>query len=335
MKRHTEAMTVRARASTSTTTRVGDGGRRRGGGGGRARVVASSANTRAARVVVEVFWDVDTLCPSEGCEREVARRLTRAASAFGDVRRCRAFANEETMSRISLERAVGVETTVVDASGMGDDVDDALAAAAAAFAREGAETTGAETTGAETSAFRFSTRRRRRAMEMEAVASEEAETEATREAARWSARAKDARSALPSAYARDETVEAIVRGRSRVAVIVTSDNDMTTVMDYLSSHGVAVVVIGNFANVPRAAGGMKTKTAKTQAKSMGTSGMTKEYWEVVKRECEKRELSRLKLLQSCDGALLFDPNRTFDDVAGEIVGVWFPARGSGVGRWYG
>ena len=30
------------------------------------------------------------------------------------------------MSRISLERAVGVETTVVDASGMGDDVDDAL-----------------------------------------------------------------------------------------------------------------------------------------------------------------------------------------------------------------
>ena len=326
MKRHIEAMTARARASTSTTTRVGDGGRRRGGGGGRARVVASSS----ARVVVEVFWDVDNLCPSEGCEREVARRLTRAASAFGDVRRCRAFANEETMSRISLERAVGVETTVVDASGMGDDVDDALAAAAAAFAREGAETTGAET-----GAFRFSTRRRRRAMEMEAVASEEAETEATREAARWSARARDARSALPSAYARDETVEAIVRGRSRVAVIVTSDNDMTTVMDYLSSHGVAVVVIGNFANVPRAAGGMKTKTAKTRVKSMGTSGMTKEYWEVVKRECEKRELSRLKLLQSCDGALLFDPNRTFDDVAGEIVGVWFPARGSGVGRWYG
>ncbi len=326
MKRHIEAMTARARASTSTTTRVGDGGRRRRGGGGRARVVASSS----ARVVVEVFWDVDNLCPSDGCEREVARRLTRAASAFGDVRRCRAFANEETMSRISLERAVGVETTVVDASGMGDDVDDALAAAAAAFAREGAETTGAET-----GAFRFSTRRRRRAMEMEAVASEEAETEATREAARWSARARDARSALPSAYARDETVEAIVRGRSRVAVIVTSDNDMTTVMDYLSSHGVAVVVIGNFANVPRAAGGMKTKTAKTRVKSMGTSGMTKEYWEVVKRECEKRELSRLKLLQSCDGALLFDPNRTFDDVAGEIVGVWFPARGSGVGRWYG
>ena len=326
MKRHIEAMTARARASTSTTTRVGDGGRRRRGGGGRARVVASSS----ARVVVEVFWDVDNLCPSEGCEREVARRLTRAASAFGDVRRCRAFANEETMSRISLERAVGVETTVVDASGMGDDVDDALAAAAAAFAREGAETTGAET-----GAFRFSTRRRRRAMEMEAVASEEAETEATREAARWSARARDARSALPSAYARDETVEAIVRGRSRVAVIVTSDNDMTTVMDYLSSHGVAVVVIGNFANVPRAAGGMKTKTAKTRVKSMGTSGMTKEYWEVVKRECEKRELSRLKLLQSCDGALLFDPNRTFDDVAGEIVGVWFPARGSGIGRWYG
>ena len=326
MKRHTEALTVRARASTSTTTRVGDGGRRRRGGGGRARVVASSS----ARVVVEVFWDVDNLCPSDGCEREVARRLTRAASAFGDVRRCRAFANEETMSRISLERAVGVETTVVDASGMGDDVDDALAAAAAAFAREGAETRGAET-----SAFRFSTRRRRRAMEMEAVASEEAETEATREAARWSARARDARSALPSAYARDETVEAIVRGRSRVAVIVTSDNDMTTVMDYLSSHGVAVVVIGNFANVPRAAGGMKTKTAKTRVKSMGTSGMTKEYWEVVKRECEKRELSRLKLLQSCDGALLFDPNRTFDDVAGEIVGVWFPARGSGIGRWYG
>ncbi len=319
-------MTARARASTSTTTRVGDGGRRRRGGGGRARVVASSS----ARVVVEVFWDVDNLCPSDGCEREVARRLTRAASAFGDVRRCRAFANEETMSRISLERAVGVETTVVDASGMGDDVDDALAAAAAAFAREGAETTGAET-----GAFRFSTRRRRRAMEMEAVASEEAETEATREAARWSARARDARSALPSAYARDETVEAIVRGRSRVAVIVTSDNDMTTVMDYLSSHGVAVVVIGNFANVPRAAGGMKTKTAKTRVKSMGTSGMTKEYWEVVKRECEKRELSRLKLLQSCDGALLFDPNRTFDDVAGEIVGVWFPARGSGIGRWYG
>ena len=319
-------MTARARASTSTTTRVGDGGRRRRGGGGRARVVASSS----ARVVVEVFWDVDNLCPSDGCEREVARRLTRAASAFGDVRRCRAFANEETMSRISLERAVGVETTVVDASGMGDDVDDALAAAAAAFAREGAETTGAET-----GAFRFSTRRRRRAMEMEAVASEEAETEATREAARWSARARDARSALPSAYTRDETVEAIVRGRSRVAVIVTSDNDMTTVMDYLSSHGVAVVVIGNFANVPRAAGGMKTKTAKTRVKSMGTSGMTKEYWEVVKRECEKRELSRLKLLQSCDGALLFDPNRTFDDVAGEIVGVWFPARGSGIGRWYG
>jgi hypothetical protein len=326
VKRHIEAMTARARASTSTTTRVGDGGRRRRGGGGRARVVASSS----ARVVVEVFWDVDNLCPSDGCEREVARRLTRAASAFGDVRRCRAFANEETMSRISLERAVGVETTVVDASGMGDDVDDALAAAAAAFAREGAETTGAET-----GAFRFSTRRRRRAMEMEAVASEEAETEATREAARWSARARDARSALPSAYARDETVEAIVRGRSRVAVIVTSDNDMTTVMDYLSSHGVAVVVIGNFANVPRAAGGMKTKTAKTRVKSMGTSGMTKEYWEVVKRECEKRELSRLKLLQSCDGALLFDPNRTFDDVAGEIVGVWFPARGSGIGRWYG
>ncbi len=325
MKRHTEAMTVRARASTSTTTRVGDGGRRRGGGGGRARVVASSARMRAARVVVEVFWDVDNLCPSEGCEREVARRLTRAASAFGDVRRARAFANEETMLRISLERAVGVETTVVDASGMGDDVDDALAAAAAAFARAGAET----------SAFRFSTRRRRRAIEMEAVASEEAETEATREAARWSARARDARSALPSAYARDETVEAIVRGRSRVAVIVTSDNDMTTVMDYLSSHGVAVVVIGNFANVPRAAGGMKTKTAKTRVKSMGTSGMTKEYWEVVKRECEKRQLSRSKLLQSCDGALLFDPNRTFDDVAGEIVGVWFPARGSGIGRWYG
>ena len=188
-----------------------------------------------------MFWDVDNLCLSDGCEREVARRLTRAASAFGDVRRCRAFANEETMSRISLERAVGVETTVVDAR-MGDDVDDALAAASGA-AREGAETTGAET-----GAFRFSTRRRRRAMEMEAVASEEAETEATREAARWSGAAADAFERRSSRAARDETVEAIVRGRSRVAVIVTSDNDMTTVMDYLSSHGVAVVVIGNFAN---------------------------------------------------------------------------------------
>lgn len=314
--RHTPT-TMRA-TSSATRARVGCVARTR------ARRVASSSSSSAR--VVEVFWDVDNLCPSDGCEGEVARRLTRAARAFGDVRRVRAFANEETMSRISLEDAVGVETVVVDASGLGDDADRALAEAAAAFAREGEARADAETR-----AFRFSTRRRR-AVE---ASVEEAEMEAAREAEWWAARARDARRALPRGYARDETVEAIVRGRSRVAVIATSDNDMTTVMDYLSSHDVAVVVIGNFANVPRAAGGMKTKTAKTRAKSMGTSGMTKEYWEAVKRECEKRSLSRLKLLQSCDGALLFDPNRTFDGVAGEVVGAWFPARGSGIGRWYG
>ena len=313
-------------SASASTSRVGCVARTR------AHRVASSASASASASsarVVEVFWDVDNLCPSDGCEGEVARRLTRAASAFGEVRRVRAFANEETMSRISLDDAVGVETVVVDASGLGDDADRALAEAAAAFAREGAARVDAETR-----AFRFSTRRRR-AVEAVDASVEEAEVEATRDAEWWAARARDARHALPSGYARDETVEAIVRGRSRVAVIVTSDNDMTTVMDYLSSHGVAVVVIGNFANVPRAAGGMKTKTAKTRAKSMGTSGMTKEYWEAAKRECEKRSLSRLKLLQSCDGALLFDPNRTFDGVAGEVVGVWSPARGSGIGRWYG
>jgi len=325
-KRHTPTMRATATATaTASASRVGCAARTRA-----RRVAGASASSSASSArVVEVFWDVDNLCPSDGCEGEVARRLTRAASAFGEVRRARAFANEETMSRISLDDAVGVETVVVDASGLGDDADRALAEAAAAFAREGAAHVDAETR-----AFRFSTRRRR-AVEVVEASAEEAEMEATREAEWWAARARDARRALPSGYSRDETVEAIVRGRSRVAVIVTSDNDMTTVMDYLSSHGVAVVVMGNFANVPRAAGGMKTKTAKTRAKSMGTSGMTKEYWEAVKRECEKRSLSRLKLLQSCDGALLFDPNRTFDGVAGEVVGVWFPARGSGIGRWYG
>ena len=140
MKRHTEAMTVRARARRRRRRRASVTEDDDEGEVGDARASSRRRRTRArARVVVEVFWDVDNLCPSEGCEREVARRLTRAASAFGDVRRCRAFANEETMSRISLERAVGVETTVVDASGMGDDVDDALAAAAAAFAREGGD----------------------------------------------------------------------------------------------------------------------------------------------------------------------------------------------------
>jgi hypothetical protein len=99
---------------------------------------------------------------------------------------------------------------------------------------------------------------------------------------------------------------------------------------------------------------IKTKRLRNVAKSIGSVGMNNAYFEAVKLEGERRQLSRLKLLQSADGALLWDPNRRFairedervdasgeervdasgeEPVAGDVVGVWRPDKG-GIGRWY-
>jgi hypothetical protein len=118
-------------------------------------------------------------------------------------------------------------------------------------------------------------------------------------------------------------------------------------MDYARARGVCVVVLANLS--PNAAsGGMKIKTKRLRnvAKSIGSVGMNNAYFEAVKLEGERRQLSRLKLLQSADGALLWDPNRRFairedervdasgeEPVAGDVVGVWRPDKG-GIGRWY-
>lgn len=179
--------------------------------------------------------------------------------------------------------------------------------------------------------MRLTTRRR-----VLAVEGEDGEAAVRAMEATWRARAEDARRALPPAErGREETVSAIVRGRSRVAVVVTSDNDMKVAMDYAAAHGVCVVALGGLS--PSGVGGksaMKTKAGRAKTRAAGNEGITQAYWEALKSECERRQLSRLSLLQSCDGALVWDPNRCFDGVPGNVVAVWYPVLEGGIRRWY-
>lgn len=285
-------------------------------------------------VRVRVFWDADNLRARLGDEAQTLARVVGAASAFGRVDGdVVAFGNGTTLGRTSFDGVDGVDVRVCGDEE--DDADVALAEALMAWAREEG---GGDACGEYADDVVFTTKRRR----AKDGVSEEEEARAVEMAEMWAARAREAREALPRrTYARDETVESIIRGRSRVAVVVTSDNDLKLAMDYACCHGVAVVVLGNLS--PNATGGksaMKTKKGRSSVKRMGTLGMNKDYWDAVKSECERRQLSRLKLLQSSDGALLWDPNRLFDGdadkpVAGDVVGVWSPMSGrSGVGRWY-
>jgi len=98
-------------------------------------------------------------------------------------------------------------------------------------------------------------------------------------------------------------------------LIVTSDNDFKLAMDYAAAKGVVVVVLGNLVDFSSA--------------QRSRASDPKKYWDALRVECERRPLSRLKLVQSCDCALIWDP------YVENIAGVWFPARGSGMGRWRG
>lgn len=268
------------------------------------------------------------MCPREGFERAALERLAAAAGRFGRVSAVRAFGNEETLRRTSVTDVIGLGRDFswsLEACGVDEDAaDERLMRAVAAFAEE----EGGESEGG----LRLTTRRRLVAAEGEVGEAMARAMEAT-----WRARAEEARRALPNAeaFGRDETVDAILRGRSRVAVVVTSDNDMKVAMDYAAAHGVCVVALGGLS--PSGVGGraaMKTKAGRARARAAGNEGITKAYWEALKSECERRQLSRLSLLQSCDGALVWDPNRCFDGVPGNVVAVWFPVLGGGVRRWY-
>jgi len=287
-----------------------------------------------------VFWDVDNCAPRVDGERVMAHRVRRAARAFGAIEGdVMAYANAETLGRLTRGviaggRAGGV--TCVRCEGGADAADAALAEDALAWASTVAAVAG----GAAEAAPVFSTKRQRALREVSA----EEEAAARAEAVRWAGRAAEAAEALPTVGA-GSTVDAIVRGREHVMMLVTSDNDVKLVMDYARACGVCVVVLANLS--PNAAsGGLKTKRLRNVAKSVGTVGMNNAYFEAVKLEGERRQLSRLKLLQSADGALLWDPNRRFairedervdasgeDPVAGDVVGVWRPDKG-GIGRWY-
>jgi len=315
--------------ATATATRWTRGANARGDAKTRAVTTAVRAGDDDD-VRVRVFWDADNLRARLGDEATTLARVVRAASAFGRVDGdVAAFGNGTTLGRTSFDGVGGVDVRVC-----GDEEDDADVALAEALMEWARREAGGEGEGDVV----FTTKRRR----VKDGVSEEEEARAVKMAEMWAERAREVREALPKrTYARDETVESIIRGRSRVAVVVTSDNDLKLAMDYACCHGVAVVVLGNLS--PNATGGksaMKTKKGRSSVKRMGTLGMNKDYWDAVKSECERRQLSRLKLLQSSDGALLWDPNRLFDGdgakpVAGDVVGVWSPMSGrSGVGRWY-
>lgn len=326
-------MSTTATAASTRWTRVARSGRVV-----KTRRTVSVKTVRAAGdddgVRVRVFWDADNLRARLGDERTTLSRVVGAARAFGRVDgHVVAFGNGTTLGRTSFDGVDGVDVRVCGDEE--DDADVALAEALMAWAREEG---GGDACGEYADDVMFTTKRRR----AKDGVSEEEEARAVEMAEMWAARAREAREALPKrTYARDETVESIIRGRSRVAVVVTSDNDLKLAMDYACCQGVAVVVLGNLS--PNATGGksaMKTKKGRSSVKRMGTLGMNKDYWDAVKSECERRQLSRLKLLQSSDGALLWDPNRLFDGdadkpVAGDVVGVWSPMSGrTGVGRWY-
>lgn len=299
--------------------------------------IARSTRTHA---VVKVFWDVDNCAPRVDGETVMAHRVMRAARAFGAIDGdVMAYANAETLGRLTRGVIAGGEVcgvTCVRCEGGADAADAALAEDALAWASTVA------TAGVAEAAPVFSTKRQRALREVSA----EEEAAARAEAVRWAGRAAEAAEALPTVGG-GSTVDAIVRGREHVMMLVTSDNDVKLVMDYARARGVCVVVLANLS--PNAAsGGMKIKTKRLRnvAKSIGSVGMNNAYFEAVKLEGERRQLSRLKLLQSADGALLWDPNRRFairedervdasgeEPVAGDVVGVWRPDKG-GIGRWY-
>ena len=282
-------------------------------------------------MAVKVFWDADNCPPRASRARATAARLTRAARAFGAVDGdVMAYANAATMSRLGEVSARGVTWTRCEDGA--DAADGALAKDALAWIASVASTA---SSASGLAAPVFSTKRQRAlrgvSAEEEAMAREEGEF--------W---AREAREATPVGGGGGSTIDAIVRGRTHVMMLVTNDNDMKIVMDYARARGVCVVVVSNVSPAA-ASGGMKTKRSRNVAKSIGTVGMNNAYFEAVKLEGQRRELSRLKLLQSADGALLWDPNRKFDvredegvegePVAGDVVGVWRPDKG-GIGRWY-
>lgn len=282
-------------------------------------------------VVVGVFWDVDNAPPRAGEEEVMARRIARAARAFGTVDGgVRAYANASTLDRApELRKVVVVE--VVECANEKDAADEAMGNAAMAWASAGAR-----------DVPRFTTARARKRDD----ASVEENAYALVVEKMWRARANEARAALPRVEGERDAVKAIARGRNRVLVLVTCDNDLRLAMDYACAQGVCVVILANISpTAVGARGGVKTKRGRNEARSVGTVGMNNAYFEAIKLEGERRELARLKLLQSADGALVWDPNRKFavseeeakelgkDAVAGDVVGVWRPDKG-GIGRWY-
>ena len=324
-----------ARAHATPRVDVADRGARR-----QRRAHRRPARSTRSNAVVKVFWDVDNCAPRADGERAMAHRVARAARAFGAIEGdVMAYANDETLGRLTRGVIAGggaCGVTCVRCEGGADAADAALAEDALAWA----STVAAAAGGAAEAVPVFSTKRQRALREVSA----EEEAAARAEAVRWAERAAEAAEALPT-VGDGSTVDAIVRGREHVMMLVTSDNDVKLVMDYARACGVCVVVLANLS--PNAAsGGLKTKRLRNVAKSVGTVGMNNAYFEAVKLEGERRQLSRLKLLQSADGALLWDPNRRFairedervdasgeDPVAGDVVGVWRPDKG-GIGRWY-
>ena len=287
----------------------------------RPRARGRRARARAVERAVEIFWDVDNVRPRASTVDVVIERLIDAGRAFGRVDAVRAYANAATIDRCDVEDALKARarawTLDVCSTTAVDGADRKLGGDVATYAR-----------GANGDGFRFTTTRWEVENEGDAAGAAWREVEAM-----WRRRAREARDGLPMRDDARDAVEAITRGRTRVALVVTSDNDMRVAMDYAAANGVCVVALGTMSPSVGGRRSMKTKSGRATAKSAGREWMTKEYWNALKMECERRELSRLSLLQSCDGALVWDPSREFDGHAGQVVGVWHPGRAS-IGRWY-
>ena len=296
-------MTTRARARAA-------GAAPRGEDAATPARVARDPRAPRRRARWDVYWDLDNLCPKSATAAAVCARVLAAGAAFGRVNHpVRAYANEQTLARLGedgdwLDGMDGVEVTAC-ASSEPEAADDALGDALTRAIG-----------GDDAPVFSASKKRLTMVDESGANAAEMAmeRASAIEEATFWANAAREARAALPTGWdVREEQIEAIVRGRDRVVLIVTSDNDFKLAMDYAAAKGVVVVVLGNLVDFSSA--------------QRSRANDPKKYWDALRVECDRRPLSRLKLVQSCDCALIWDP------YVENIAGVWFPARGS-MGRWY-
>jgi len=264
---HSTHMATRARARAAGAAPA----RTRRGRARRPRF-ARAASTRA----VDVYWDLDNLCPKRATAAVVFERVLAAGAAFGRVNHpVRAYANDQTLARLAedgewLEGVVEVTACASSSEAADDALGDALTRAVG---------------GEDAPVFSG----KKRLMVDESGVNAEMATErasAIEEATFWADAAREARAALPTGWdVREEQIEAIVRGRDRVVLIVTSDNDFKLAMDYAAAKGVVVVVLGNLVDFSSA--------------QRSRASDPKKYWDALRVECERRPLSRLKLVQSC------------------------------------